>query len=99
MAAIMVGDYAHVSLDNVDLDGNVWGGIEVKDTSTTSLYVNVENLAYSEEAYGKPIAWVDAPEIANASISFVLENTDWSATTALVKNQTHYYLDAANAVE
>ena len=99
MAAIMVGDYAHVSLDNVDLDGNVWGGIEVKDTSTTSLYVNAENLTYSEEAYGKPIAWVDAPEIANASISFVLENTDWSVTTSLVKNQTHYYLDAANAVE
>ena len=99
MAAIMVGDYANVTLDNVDLDGNVWGGIEVKDTSTTSLTVNVENLKYTEEAYGKPIAWVDNATVDNATISFVLEGSDWSITTASVKNQVHYYLDAANAVE
>ena len=99
MAAIMVGDYANVSLDNVNLDGNVWGGIEVKDTSTTSLNVNVENLAYTEEEHGKPVAWVDNPTVDNATITFVFEGTDWQVTTASISNQVHYYLNAANAVE
>ena len=97
MAAVLVGDNANVTMDKVDLDGNVWGGIEVKDTATTTLTVKVENLAYTDEVYGKPVAWVDNATVENATIDFTLEGSSWTVTEASVKGQVQYYLNADNA--
>jgi len=97
MAAVLVGDNANVTLDGVDVDGNVWGGIEVKDTATTTLTVKVENFGYKEEAFGKPAAWVDNTTVENATITFTLDGSSWTVTEASVKNQIHYYLASENA--
>ena len=83
-AAILVGDNADVIIDGVNVDGNVWGGIEVKDTDTTIL--NVKNIAHTEEAYGKPTVWVDKETVENAEITI-------DANKVTVGSQVHYYID------
>ena len=87
MAAIMVGDNATVTVENVNVDGNVWGGIEVKNVETASLIV--ESITHNNEVYGTPTVWVDAKEsIANIefeeakAVDFVKEDGT---------EQVHYY--------
>ena len=77
MAAIMVGDNATVTVENVNVDGNVWGGIEVKNVETASLIV--ESITHNNEVYGTPTVWVDAKEsIANIEFEALLYKCDFS---------------------
>lgn len=94
MGAMMVGNNAIVTVDNVDVDGNVWGGIEVKDTEGTVL--NVNSINYTEEKFAHPVVWVDKETVENAKITFNgIEIFDTVINNGS-NNQVQYYLDENN---
>lgn len=89
MAAMIVGDNARVLVDGLDVSGNVWGGIEVKNVATAELVVGGENngIIHSNETYGVPTVWVDETTVANQVATVTLVG----ATKIETKGQVHYY--------
>ena len=89
MGAMLVGDNATVTVAGLDVSGNVWGGIEVKDVATSKLVVDEENngIIHPNEVYAVPSVWVDQTTIANqkATITF------GGATPIEMKGQVQYY--------
>ena len=86
MAAMMVGDNSNVTVENVNVDGNVWGGIEVKNNNAK---LTVNSINYTEERYAKPVVWVDAENLGTSTITG-LENS------RVIKGQVQYYLNSEN---
>ena len=85
MAAIVVGNNVEVTVENLDVTGNVWGGIEVSHNG--SLVVN--SIKMDDEAYKKPVVWVDTDSKTTASVNY--DGTTKIEFTEDDKDQYHYY--------
>ena len=85
MAAIVVGNNVEVTVENLDVTGNVWGGIEVSHNG--SLVVN--SIKMDDEAYKKPVVWVDTDSKDTAKVEYRgAERVDFTEDD---KDQYHYY--------
>lgn len=85
MGAIIVGPNTKATVDHVDLTGNVWGGIEV--SGKTSLVAT--NLTMTDEAYAKPVIWVNTKPIDDPTITF--EGSERIRYQENSKDEYHYY--------
>lgn len=85
MGAIIVGPNTKATVDHVDLTGNVWGGIEV--SGKTSLVAT--NLTMTDEAYAKPVVWVNTKPIDDPTITF--EGSEKIRYQENSKDEYHYY--------
>lgn len=88
MAAIIVGDKSEVTVKNVNVSGNVWGGIEVAADGT----LNVTSITMTDEEYYKPVVWVDVDSIDTATVNY-----EGSYMTDKIKGQHQYYTSKAIA--
>lgn len=90
-AALIVLDNSKVTAINVDVSGNAWGGIEVKNVATSSLVAT--NIANTTEEEGHATIWVDEATVKSmlASISFE-DRVPMDVTGDNGKTQTQYYL-------
>lgn len=79
-AALQVGSGASVSVSNIDVSGNGFGGIEVTGGST----LNINEITNSSEAYKKPTVWVDG----TGTVTGLTFSTD-----EVVTGQVQYYLN------
>ena len=91
LGAIMLGDNVTLTLSSVDVSGNDWGGIEVKNLEGVTL--NVDGLTLEGETSTKPAAWVDALDV-KATI-----DTDLTSGTHPAKDQVCYYIDSTLVAE
>lgn len=94
-AGIIVNGSTATIGENVDVSGNVFGGIEVSKGTSTSLgdaklTINTP-IINTTEAYGKPTVWIDGEGAS------VVDNTGMTATTEVKENQTQYYLIETNS--
>lgn len=85
MGAIIVGPNTKATVDHVDLTGNVWGGIEV--SGKTSLVAT--NLTMTDEAYAKPVIWINTKPIDDPTITF--EGSERIRYQENGKDEYHYY--------
>lgn len=94
-AGIIVNGATATIGENVDVSGNVFGGIEVSKGTSASLgdaKLTINNsIVNTTEAYGKPTVWIDGEGAS------VVDNTGMTATTEVKENQTQYYLIEANS--
>lgn len=94
-AGIIVNGSTAIIGENVDVSGNVFGGIEVSkgtDASLGDAKLTINNsIVNTTEAYGKPTVWIDGEGAS------VVDNTHMTATTEVKENQTQYYLIEANS--
>lgn len=94
-AGIIVNGSIATIGENVDVSGNVFGGIEVSKGTSASLgdaKLTINNsIVNTTEAYGKPTVWIDGEGAS------VVDNTGMTATTEVKENQTQYYLIEANS--
>lgn len=97
--AAMIINGATVNLaGTIDVSGNTFGGIEVtKGTLETLtpgvLNINGATIINTTEEYGKPTIWIDGEGAVNGADAFTEVQVPHGDTM-----QTHYYLDAENAV-
>lgn len=83
--------------ENVDVSGNVYGGIEVSKGEAEGLQdaelIVTAPITNTTEAYGKPTVWIDGEGAT------VTDSTGMTATTSVKPGQTQYYINAENATE
>lgn len=96
-AGIIINGSTATIGEDVDVSGNVFGGIEVsKGTSAglgdAQLTIN-STIINTTEAYGKPTVWIDGEGAT------VVDNTGMTSTTEVKEDQTQYYLNAENATQ
>lgn len=85
MGAIIVGPNTEAVVNNVDLTGNVWGGIEVSGKAS----LVATNLTMTDEIYAKPVIWVNTKPIDDPTITF--EGSDRIHYQENEKDEYHYY--------
>lgn len=90
LGAIIVGNNSAVTVDNVDVSGNRWGGIEVIDTLV------VKSIKMTDEYLKHPVVWVDTDNVEKANVTFEgeLAETVYKET---IEGQTQYYLSEEDA--
>jgi len=81
MGAIIVGSNVEVTVDNIDVTGNVWGGIEVSHNGS----LIVKTIKMDDEEYKKPVVWIDTDSLDTAKVTYE------GATSVEVENQNQYY--------
>ena len=87
MGAMIVGPQSTTTVDNIDLTGNVWGGIEVSGKAT--LVAN--NLTMSDETYEKPVIWVNTKPLDEPTITFEGATRIHYINEERDKDEYHYY--------
>lgn len=88
---------ATATVNNIDVSGNTFGGIEVskgtavKYGSTLTVSGTITN---SSESYGKPTIWIDGKDDGNTVTATGLFSSD-----AVKDNQIQYYINETNMSE
>ena len=96
-AGILINSSVATIGDNVDVSGNVFGGIEVSKSSNPDMPAAQATInsviTNTTEAYGKPTVWTDGD---NAT---VVDNTGMTANGEVKAGQVQYYLNEENSHE
>lgn len=94
-AGILINSSIATIGDNVDVSGNVFGGIEVSKSSNPDMPAAQATInsviTNTTEAYGKPTVWTDGD---NAT---VVDNTGMTANGEVKAGQVQYYLNEENS--
>ena len=90
-AALIVLDNSKVIATNVDVSGNAWGGIEVKNVATSSLIAT--GITNTSEEEGHATIWVDETNIDEMLATILCEEVAVQETEGSNgKPQVQYYL-------
>lgn len=88
---------ATATINNVDVSGNTFGGIEVSkgpEASKASSLTISGTLINTTEAYGKPTVWIDGKDDGNTVTGGSLFSSD-----TIKDDQIQYYLNEENMTE
>lgn len=94
-AGILINSSIATIGNNVNVSDNVFGGIEVSQSSTPGMpaaQATINSVITNKtEAYGKPTVWTDGD---NAT---VIDNTGMTANSEVKADQVQYYLNEKNS--